>query len=184
MRPFVRCAILCAGLLACLCVDLLTAEHAQARAPGGAAGGAGAGTGGTGAGTGGTGSGTGGTGSGTGGTGAGTGGTGAGTGGAGGGTGATGGGSGGGPRPSPHEDPGDPTQTVETISRQAQSAVDACGYDEPRRCIADALDGYAAALRRIAPRLDPRLRGLPNIVAGAAARVRAARTNAEAIRAV
>ncbi|MGA2043095.1 MAG: hypothetical protein ABSG83_06950 [Roseiarcus sp.] len=73
--------------------------------------------------------------------------------------------------------------TVESSSRQAVQAIYAC-RDDPRLCVADALEAYANALRRLAPRLAPPLRRLPDIVARAAARVRAARTDREAIGAV
>ena len=119
--------------------------------------------------------------------GAGTGGGAAGAG-AGGGAGTGGGGnSGGGSRASAGmfstTDPGVVASTVKALSRGAQDAIDACDF-YTTRCVADALDNYAAALRRIAPRLPPPLRSLPDIVAKAATRVRIARTKDEAIRAV
>jgi hypothetical protein len=93
----------------------------------------------------------------------------------------TGGNSGGGLRASPG--PGLDETALAAISRQAEADIAACG-DLPRRCVADALDAYAAALRRIAPQLAPRLRFLPDIVAQAAAGVRRAQTRGEAIGAV
>ena len=72
---------------------------------------------------------------------------------------------------------------VETISAEAAAAIDQCDYETPY-CVADALDNYAAALRQIAPQLPQRLRVLPNIIAKAAARVRASRSKDEAVRAV
>jgi len=69
------------------------------------------------------------------------------------------------------------------LSRRAEDAISVC-RDETRRCVADALDRYAEALRDIAPRLPPDLRSLPTIVANAARRVRAARTAADAVQAV
>ena len=92
----------------------------------------------------------------------------------------TGGGNGG-FRPPPG--PGLDAPGLATISRQAETEIAACG-DDSRRCVADALDAYAVALRRLAPRLAPRLRILPDIVARAASRVRRAHTAREAIVAV
>jgi len=73
--------------------------------------------------------------------------------------------------------------TVETMSAEAAAVIDRCDYQTPY-CVADALDSYAAALRRIAPQLPPRLRVLPNIIAKAASRVRASRSREEAVNAV
>jgi hypothetical protein len=83
----------------------------------------------------------------------------------------------------PPPDPGVGEPTIESVSRQAARAIDAC-RDDPRPCVADALEAYANALRRLAPRLAPPLRNLPDIVARAAVRVRASHTNREAIGAV
>jgi len=104
-----------------------------------------------------------------------------------GGSGAGGGNSGGAPRgaatPLPAADSAAMGPTVRSLSLAAEVAIGSCGRDTPR-CVADALDRYAAALRRITPQLPPRLRGLPQIVARAAARVRSARTREEAVAAV
>ncbi|MGA2041894.1 MAG: hypothetical protein ABSG83_00835 [Roseiarcus sp.] len=78
---------------------------------------------------------------------------------------------------------GDVEQDLAALSRQAADAITVC-RDETLRCVADALDRYAQALRDVAPRLPPALRSLPTIVADAARRVRAARTVAEAAQAV
>ena len=80
-------------------------------------------------------------------------------------------------------DAGDDGALVETISAEAAAAIDQCDYETPY-CVADALDNYAATLRRIAPQLPPRLRALPNIIARAASRVRASRSREEAVKAV
>jgi hypothetical protein len=56
--------------------------------------------------------------------------------------------------------------------------------EKTRRCIANALDDYATALRAIAPRLPPGFRELPIIVERAATKVRTARTKKEAVAAV
>jgi hypothetical protein len=100
-----------------------------------------------------------------------------------GGGGAAGGGtSGGHTRSAPPGDP-EPTVSIQAASQAAQQAIDVCDIHTPR-CIADALDEYAAALRALAPRLPPELRNLPVIVQRAATRVRAAKTKTEAIAAV
>jgi len=69
-------------------------------------------------------------------------------------------------------------------TRAIESAINACGEDflDERKCIADALDAYAEALRKLP--LPPDLSGLPAIVSRAAHRVRAARTKAEAAQAI
>jgi hypothetical protein len=71
--------------------------------------------------------------------------------------------------------------TLDGVSSEAQNAINACA---DKQCVADALDKYAAALQQIAPSLPRELRSLPAIVAKTAQRVRAARTVAEAVRAV
>ncbi len=72
---------------------------------------------------------------------------------------------------------------VKTLSDEAQRYLSACEITS-RGCFADALDAYAAALKKIAPRLPPQLRSLPSVVATAARKVRAAKTTAEALRAL
>lgn len=72
---------------------------------------------------------------------------------------------------------------MKAASDQAQDQILVCQIDSPP-CIADALDAYAAALEKLAPYLPPQLRTLPGIVARAATKVRAAKTKAEAVRAV
>ena len=74
-------------------------------------------------------------------------------------------------------------RNAKSISKEAERAIAACDI-HTLHCIADALDDYAAALRGIAPQLSPEMRDLPDIVARAATRVRAARTREQAIRAV
>jgi hypothetical protein len=69
------------------------------------------------------------------------------------------------------------------LSQKADIVINACNV-HVRLCIADALDGYAAALQQIVPQLSPGLRSLPLIVATAARKVRAARTMSDAVRAV
>jgi hypothetical protein len=65
----------------------------------------------------------------------------------------------------------------------AVGALNACGGGT-RSCVANALDEYAAALKRLAPHLPRRLRALPTILAKAAKNVRAAKTTAEAVLAI
>ena len=72
---------------------------------------------------------------------------------------------------------------VKPITRATETAISLCDENNPR-CVADALDAYAEALRILSPPLPPELQGLPDVVSRAARRVRAARTKAEAIRAV
>jgi hypothetical protein len=77
----------------------------------------------------------------------------------------------------------DPAATVQGATSQSQQAITACAHDD-RECLADALDAYAEALRKLAPNLPPPLRVLPDIVANAAHRVRVAKTRVEAVRAI
>jgi ATP dependent DNA ligase domain len=61
---------------------------------------------------------------------------------------------------------------IVVVSEGAQQAVAVCYRSEHTELrIADALDRYASALRRLAPLLLPNLRNLPGIVAQAAKRV-------------
>jgi hypothetical protein len=77
----------------------------------------------------------------------------------------------------------DPIGAVQAASQSADQAIALCDT-RTRRCIADALDEYATALRELAPQLPPAFRDLPVIVEQAATRVRTARTKKEAIAAV
>ena len=61
--------------------------------------------------------------------------------------------------------------------------MQSCEIDTPR-CVADALESYAAALQQLEPYLPPRLRTLPSIITRAAKKVRSAKTKAEAVRAI
>jgi hypothetical protein len=72
---------------------------------------------------------------------------------------------------------------VRAVSKRTERYFNQCQC-ETRDCIADALDRYAAELAVLAPRLGPDLRDLPSIVSNAARRVRAARTNTEAVAAL
>src|SRR5579863_9437421 len=69
-------------------------------------------------------------------------------------------------------------------TRVAETRMNSCGgqFAAIRWCVADALDAYADSLRDLA--LPAPLRGLPEIVARAAHRVRVARTSAEATKAI
>ena len=87
-----------------------------------------------------------------------------------------------------HSPPGvvsdpDPVSAVQAVSQEADAAIDLCEA-KTRRCIANALDDYATALRALAPRLPPAFRDLPIIVERAATKVRTARTKKEAVAAV
>jgi hypothetical protein len=82
------------------------------------------------------------------------------------------------PDPSTYDDPGD---GVKAISRATRKYIDQCKC-ATRTCIADALDRYAEALAAVAPRLTPRLRNLPAIVATAARHVRSAPTKTAAVK--
>ena len=77
----------------------------------------------------------------------------------------------------------DPVSAVQAVSQEADAAIGLCEA-KTRRCIANALDDYATALRAIAPRLPPGFRDLPIIVERAATKVRTARTKKEAVAAV
>ncbi len=69
--------------------------------------------------------------------------------------------------------------TVKAMSKATQNYLRNCHCPDPR-CIADALDSYAAALEAIAPSLPPQAADLPAIARKAARQVRAARTLAQA----
>jgi hypothetical protein len=69
------------------------------------------------------------------------------------------------------------------VSDSAEQAVSACDI-RMARCIADALDDYATALRALGPLLPREFNDLPVIVERAATKVRTARTKKEAIVAV
>jgi hypothetical protein len=62
---------------------------------------------------------------------------------------------------------------VAAISAATESYIQRCGC-ATQACIADALDTYAVALKKVAPRLPPALRSLPKLVAEAAHKARAA----------
>lgn len=80
------------------------------------------------------------------------------------------------PDPDAYSDPGD---AVKALSRTTSEYLRTC--DCPvRTCLADALDNYAEALAKVAPRLPPRLRDMSSVVAKAAHRVRTAHSKAEA----
>ena len=72
---------------------------------------------------------------------------------------------------------------VKALSRATESYIRNCGC-ATQDCIANALDKYAEALAQVAPRLPPQLQNEASVVAEAARRVRAARTKAEAQRAL
>ena len=80
-----------------------------------------------------------------------------------------------------------PTDDVETEAQEAASeaqiAIARCSNQTPP-CIANALEAYAAHLERLEPRLPPKLRALPGVIRRAARQVRAAKTAAQAVRAV
>ena len=69
----------------------------------------------------------------------------------------------------------DALQGLAKISGETERYVERCGCNK-QLCIADALDRYAEALDKVAPRLPPALRGVPAIVASAAHRARTATT--------
>jgi hypothetical protein len=103
-------------------------------------------------------------------------------------TGAPGPGSGSGPGGGGHAPPGAPGApdggaSVQSVSQTAEQAVGLCDIHTPR-CIADALDDYATALRALGPLLPREFNDLPAIVERAATKVRTARTKKEAISAV
>jgi hypothetical protein len=97
--------------------------------------------------------------------------------------GGNGGGAGGGHSPSSFAVDPDSTSAVQAASQAADETIGLC-EEKTRRCIANALDDYATALRAIAPRLPPGFRDLPIIVERAATKVRTARSKKEAIAAV
>jgi hypothetical protein len=69
----------------------------------------------------------------------------------------------------------DALEGLAKISGETQRYVERCGCNK-QACIADALDRYAEALKKVAPRLPPALRNIPAIVAAAAHRARTAPT--------
>ena len=69
------------------------------------------------------------------------------------------------------------------MSRLTSDYLKACNCPN-RACLADALDNYAQALDKVAPRLPPQIRDMPRVIAQAAHRVRAARSKVEAEAAV
>jgi hypothetical protein len=73
--------------------------------------------------------------------------------------------------------------SVKSVSDSAEQAVTVCDA-HTARCIADALDDYATALRALGPLLPREFNDLPVIVERAATKVRTARTKKEAISAV
>ena len=84
--------------------------------------------------------------------------------------------------PPPLPDPNrfsDPDQALRAISQSLENYFRRC-QNMTQAAIADALDEYAAKLK-LAPRLPPALRNVPEIVAEGARRVRAARSRSEAI---
>ena len=72
---------------------------------------------------------------------------------------------------------------VKALSRATESYIRNCGC-ATQDCIANALDRYAEALAQVTPRLPPQFQNEATVVAQAAQRVRAARTKAEAQRAL
>jgi hypothetical protein len=72
---------------------------------------------------------------------------------------------------------------VRAVSRMTERYFNQCEC-QTKDCIAAALDRYAAELAVLAPRLGPDLQDLARIVSTAARRVRAARTNGEAVAAL
>ena len=85
--------------------------------------------------------------------------------------------------PAPPAASTDPIAAAQSASGDAQNAISACAKDD-LRCLADALEAYAEALRKLSPSLPPALRKLPDIISKAAHGVRAAKTKAEATRAI
>jgi hypothetical protein len=96
-------------------------------------------------------------------------------------SGSSGSGSGGAINPSVfNRDP--PTSVdVKSEARAAETAIASCSEDD-LHCLADALDNYAEALRKLP--LPPELKRLPDVVAHAAHQVRAAKTRAQAVKAI
>jgi hypothetical protein len=78
---------------------------------------------------------------------------------------------------------GDAAEAVKGLSRATQAYLKQC-HCVTQECVADALDRYAEALAALAPRLPKDLQTMPDVVAQAASRVRAARTRAESIAAL
>jgi hypothetical protein len=72
---------------------------------------------------------------------------------------------------------------VKAITRATEHIINRCGCDT-KECIANALDNYADALARLSPQLPLELRNLPDVVATAARRVRAAHTSRQAVQAL
>jgi hypothetical protein len=107
-----------------------------------------------------------------------------------GGSGASGGGGGGHAPPSidgptTATDPGDASPGVKQATDAAEESIAACREDsENVRCLADALDAYAAALRELSPRLPRRLKSLPDIVSRAARSVRHSKNKPQALAAI
>jgi hypothetical protein len=67
----------------------------------------------------------------------------------------------------------------------AQEAIAACPEDaDSVRCLANALDAYARALRELSPHLPRALRSLPDIVSRAARNVRHAKSKPQALAAI
>ena len=79
--------------------------------------------------------------------------------------------------------PSDPAVAAQNASTQAQNDISVCQRDD-LKCLADALETYANALRNLSPALPPPLRNLPDIISKAARGVRAAKTKAEATKAI
>jgi hypothetical protein len=79
--------------------------------------------------------------------------------------------------------PPDPAAAVESATAEAQNAISVCQQDD-FKCLADALEAYATALRNLSPALPPELHKLPDILSKAALGVRAAKTKAEAANAI
>jgi hypothetical protein len=78
-------------------------------------------------------------------------------------------------------------EAVEKLSATVQNSVSDCsGVNNAaiRSCVGDALDEYAAGLAQLRDNLPPQLAGLPDIVANAAQKVRAAKTKRQAAQAV
>jgi hypothetical protein len=67
------------------------------------------------------------------------------------------------------------------ISNETQRYIERCGC-ATQACIADALDTYASALKKVAPRLPRALRKLPQVVASAAHQARVAPTLRAAVK--
>jgi hypothetical protein len=78
---------------------------------------------------------------------------------------------------------GEASDAVKELSRATQVYIKECRC-VTQDCVADALDQYAQALAALAPRLPKELQETPEIVARAARRVRAAKTKAEAVKAL